>query len=355
MKEYILRLCVGLVILLPTIGFAQVEDWVRRYNGPGNSFDWANAIALDNSGNVYVTGISQDSGTGRDYATVKYDSSGVEQWVATYNGPGNSSDGAYAIGLDNLGNVYVTGVSEGSGTGSDYATVKYNSSGVEQWVARYNGPANSYDVAYAIAVDNLGNIYVTGSSEASGLDNYDYATIKYNALGVEQWVARYDTSGGTWDDAYAIALDNAGNVYVTGKSISARGFGYVTVKYDSSGVEQWVARYNGPGNSNDVALAIALDNAGNVYVTGASWGSGTGHDYATIKYSSTGIAEKIATSVENNYLGSTIFSGPLLLPEGKKCKVFDITGRVVEPDRIQPGIYFIEIDGKVAQKVIKIR
>jgi hypothetical protein len=59
--------------------------------------------------------------------------------------------------------------------------------------------------------------------------------------------------------------------------------------------------------------------------------------------------------VERNTIGSTIFSGPLQLPEGKNCKVFDITGRVVLPDEIKPGIYFIEIDGKITQKVIKIK
>jgi len=87
--------------------------------------------------------------------------------------------------------VYVTGQSAGSGTSDDYATIKYNASGVQEWVARYNGPGNRDDRAYAIAVDDAGNVYVTGQS---GLGIWaDYATIKYNASGVEQWVARYDT------------------------------------------------------------------------------------------------------------------------------------------------------------------
>ncbi|GAG64817.1 unnamed protein product, partial [marine sediment metagenome] len=244
------------------------EQWVARYNGPGNWWDCAYAIALDNSGNIYVTGESYDSDTWPDYATVKYDSSGVEQWVARYNGPGDSYDRAHAIALDNSGNIYVTGQSIGSGTNYDYATVKYDSSGVEQWVARYNGPGNSWDYAYAIALDNSGNIYVTGYSGGSGTYE-DYATVKYDSSGVEQWVARYNGPGNDWDRAYAIALDNSGNIYVTGGS---RGSGtyvdYATVKYDSSGVEQWVARCNGPGDSLDYAYAIALDNSGNVYVTG---------------------------------------------------------------------------------------
>ncbi|GAH55017.1 unnamed protein product [marine sediment metagenome] len=77
MKKYILSLCVGLVIILPTIILAQ--EWVARYNGPANSWDYANAIALDNSGNVYVTGRSMGSGTSVDYATIKYLQVGVEE------------------------------------------------------------------------------------------------------------------------------------------------------------------------------------------------------------------------------------------------------------------------------------
>jgi hypothetical protein len=100
---------------------------VKRYNSLGIRNDYASAIAVDASGNVYVTGKSGAEGIGivYDYATVKYDTHGNELWVARYNGPGNDSDHANAIAVDALGNVYVTGESKGSWTGSDYATVKY--------------------------------------------------------------------------------------------------------------------------------------------------------------------------------------------------------------------------------------
>ncbi len=323
-----------------------IEQWLARYNGPGNDYDWANAIAVDNSGNVYVTGLSYGgSGTQYDYATIKYNSAGIEQWVARYNGLGNSDDSAWAITLDSSGYIYVTGESNNLGAypyDSDYATIKYNSAGIEQWVAKYNGSGNDYDVANAIAVDSSGNVYVTGHSDGLGLTNEyatikydsegveqwvakyggnnanaivvdisgnvyvtgcstclttidDYATIKYNSAGIRQWVARYNGSGNGFDCAYAIALDSSGNVYVTGRSEgSGTDFDYTTIKYNSAGVEQWVTRYNSSGNGKDSAYAMALDSSGNIYVTGESYSLGTELDYATVKYDSAGTEQWIA-------------------------------------------------------------
>ena len=134
---------------------------------------------MDVDGNIYVTGGSAatGSGTGNDYVTVKYDTAGAQLWVARYNGPGNSNDVASALAVDAVGNVYVTGSSVGNGTTFDYATIKYNTNGNQLWVARYNGPENSDDVATSLAVDAAGNVYVTGWSHSSGIMDLDYATI----------------------------------------------------------------------------------------------------------------------------------------------------------------------------------
>ena len=385
-----------------------VQQWVARYNGPGNINDGAGAIVVDNSGNVYITGYSVGAGTGSDYATikynpsgaelwitrfnspdsghdmanalaidalgniivsgtsvrlktdddyvvVKYDASGVEQWVARYNGIGNYRDGARAMVIDAAGSVYVTGHSMGSVTDDDFATVKYNSAGVEQWAARYDGPVGGLDNARAIAVDSSGDVYVAGFSEGIGSE-FDYAVVKYDSLGVEQWVARYDGPGNSNDEVRDMVVDNAGNTYVTGYSIDVSTTeDYATVKYNTLGGEEWVARYNGPVDLCDDASAVVVDRLGCVYVTGWSRGPNIGFDFATVKYSPVGIEESKIIKTKSNFFHATIFSGPLQLSEGKNCRVYDITGRIVEPANIAPGIYFLEVDNRIVQKVVKVR
>ena len=153
-----------------------------------------------------------------DYATIKYNAAGQQQWVARYDGPANSDDGATAIAIDGAGNAYVTGYSYGS-VGYDYATIKYNSAGQQQWARRYDGPAHADDVANAISVDGSGSVYVTGGSYGSG-SSLDYATIKYDTSGQQQWVRRYDGPASYDDEATAMAVDGSGDVYVTGRSCS---------------------------------------------------------------------------------------------------------------------------------------
>jgi len=249
------------------------EVWAARYDGIGGGDDFARAIAVDAKGNVYVTGSSTDLQGRYDYATVKYDTNGNEQWVARYDGC------AYAVVVDANGNAYVTGTSTG-----DYVTIKYDANRNELWAARYDGTHHS-DSPTCMVIDAYSNVYVTGRSV--GLDlTYDYATVKYDTSGNEQWVARYNR--GDDDYASAVAIDDQGNIYVTGRSMDLdNNLDYATLKYDSNGNEQWVARYDGlMGDSEDKATGIAVGADGSVFVTGGSEGFDTGFDYVTINYSS---------------------------------------------------------------------
>lgn len=258
--------------------------WTRRFGGSDN--DRGTAIAVDDNGFVYVggyinTGVSQRA----NYIVIKYTPAGDTAWTRFYNGPGNDDDILNGLAIDNQGNVYVTGKSWG--IQDDYATIKYNASGALQWVARYNGPANSYDKAYDIKVDSSGNVYVTGASGGNGSD-YDYTTICYNTLGTQQWVSRYNGPANKADHAWAMTLDNTGNIFVTGQSEDeAVKRDYVTVKYNAAGQEKWAYRYNGPGNYHDQGNAITADNSGNIYVTGnVGYAGGTlnNSDIVTMKF-----------------------------------------------------------------------
>ncbi|HEX7401423.1 MAG TPA: SBBP repeat-containing protein [candidate division Zixibacteria bacterium] len=263
--------------------------WVRRYNGPGNSDDGAIAIAIDDSGYVYVTGYGEGIGTNYDYITIKYHANGDTAWLRRYNGPVNLDDITYAMVVDGSGYVYVTGYSYGDGTSADYATIKYHPNGDTVWVRRYNGLGNLGDVAYAMVEDGSGNVCVTGGSRGSGTWE-DCATIKYHPNGDTAWVRRFDepTIHG-YDRGTAIAVDLSGNIYVTGWSDGAgTGADYFTIRYYPNGDTAWVRRYNGPANGTDWATAIAVDDSGYVFVTGYSDSSGSSQDYATIKYDSSG-------------------------------------------------------------------
>src|SRR5574341_452208 len=259
--------------------------WVRRYNGPGNGQDEATGLAVDDSGKVYVTGLSDGGGLNYDYVTIKYASNGDTLWMRRYNGLGDAFDGAIDLVVDDSGNVYVSGTSVGSSPSRDYATIKYSSAGDTRWVRRYNSPGNfSIDEASALVVDDSGNAYVTGRSEGNGT-LYDYATVKYAPNGDTLWVRRYNGPENSNDEAQDLVFDGSGNVYVTGYSYdSATSFDYVTIKYAPNGDTLWVKRYNGPGNGSDAPFSIAVNGNGNVYVTGRDFGNGTLNDYATIKY-----------------------------------------------------------------------
>lgn len=270
--------------------------WDVLYNGAANSFDYVAGLVIDNQGHVYVTGASREGGDTAhysDYLTFEYDAEGNVLWSARYDGPANQSDFARDIALDDDGFVYVTGVSEGLDGLSDYATIKYDHSGSPIWVARFDGAENSYDQAYRLHVDADGNVTVTGTSRGVGVST-DIITIRYNADGIEQWAAQYSAWPGSYNSPSGLAVDGEGTVYVTGRAHDGSDYDYVTIKYDADGVEQWAARFDGTANQDDSASSLAVDASGNVFVTGSSRGIGSIDDYVTIKYDAAGVEQWVA-------------------------------------------------------------
>jgi hypothetical protein len=289
----------------------------------------------------------------------------AEEWVAIYNGPGNGRDEAYAIAVDDRGYVYVAGASVGFGTYYDYATIKYNFAGETVWVRRYNyngRPGNLSDIATAIAVDKNGNVYVTGQSLGYPTE-WDFMTIKYDAAGDTVWVRRYNGPGNEDDEAVALAVDNSGNVYVTGRSKgSGTHFDYLTIKYSPQGDEVWVRRYNGPGNGDDFAYAVAVDDSGYVCVTGYSYSEDGYYDYVTIKYPPAGVGiieerqlsgdrkQEVRLIVEQNPDFDMVRIGYQVVRPGRvSLKVYDASGRLVRvlaDGFYEPGFYTANWTGR---------
>ncbi|MCY7363485.1 MAG: SBBP repeat-containing protein, partial [Ignavibacteria bacterium] len=274
-------------LLIIKNSFAQVtQQWVNYYNSPTNSFDVSRAIATDNSGNIYVTGVSPSSTTGEDYATVKYNSAGVQQWTARYSAA-NSNDVPSGIIVDGLGNVIVTGSTTSPGR---ITTIKYNSSGIQQWVAK-KGDSSFASVASryksSIALDNSGNIYICGGTETYSTDNGSYLLIKYNANGDSLWSRTYD---GTQfliglGSAASVVKVRGNNVYITGKSFDMNPnltFA-TTIKYDLNGIMEWIRKDTLAGGIDNVT-DMDIDAFGNVILV-----SNYGLNIVTIKYNSAGI------------------------------------------------------------------
>ncbi|MFC1890303.1 SBBP repeat-containing protein [Thermodesulfobacteriota bacterium] len=301
----------SMILLLITSACEPRPAWVALYDGSEEWHDVALAVAVDGQGNVYVTGETFGADTNRDYTTVKYDSDGSELWVARYDGPDHHGDRVKALAVDDDGNVYVTGMSDARGHPEysyDYATVKYDRDGNECWAARYNGPADESDHAWALAADDHGNVYVTGSSYGVGT-GVDCATIKYDADGNEAWVARYNGPDNDHEGAYAVAVDDNGFVYVTGGTMQTMQ-DFLTIKYDPEGNLLWKACYDSPYHGSDFAHSLAVDDSGNVLVTGNSDGLEYGEygferDFATVKYDSDG-----------NRLWARRFNGIAFTPSG---------------------------------------
>src|SRR5688572_21883614 len=260
--------CVALVV---TVNAAPVEQlWERRYNGQASREDVFSALTVDVGGRVYVTGSSDNNVNPDPYGTVKYDTNGTRLWEARYTGP-RAIDVPVSVVVDGQGYVYVTGFSHGfaSGYDPDYATIKYAPEGTELWVARYNGAGTNYqspDNPMAMLVNAAGEVYVTGTS-MSPQQTLDFATIKYNTNGTEMWIARYDGSAGYSDRATAMGMDGAGNIYVCGASDWQTYKARVTLlKYSPAGTLLWERHFETSEEGHELVPQMKVDPSGKAHI-----------------------------------------------------------------------------------------
>jgi len=281
------------LILLSTFSQAQLSrQWVSRFNsGVKGSDNAATAMAIDDSGNVAITGYVNRKTSGYDIVTIDYNPNGSQRWIQYYTGSGNNADKGVAIAVDTGNNVYVVGTTT-VGSSIEYVTIKYNyTNGAQAW-AEVAGTGSS-SVPVAIAVGDSLNVYVTGYSNGGGT-GYDFLTIKYSPLGDTLWTRRYNGRLSLDDKPAAMALYSGHSLYITGTTTDTA-VDYLTIKYDTpTGNLVWAQDYNGPASGNDYARAIVISGHTDVFVTGGSQGVGTGYDYATIDYDTSGAVQWVS-------------------------------------------------------------
>ena len=277
------------------------QQWVALYDDPTKVL-WGPAdIAVDSKGSVYVLGgafeysdveptFDHNTQADRDdefldipdsdFLIIKYDTGGKQLWAVCYGGPENDEDSPYEIAVDNADNIYVVGYTEAKDGRIKLVRVKYDTNGRQLLVSLYAGEKDRRNAPSTLAVDGMGNVYVTGGG--TDLDSYtDIVTVKYDTKGKQKWEARYRQPGRKKSvSANAIALDYAGNVLVTGyiyllpweKCLAGedawKKADFVTLKYDSNGKEQWVAHYEAPEGDTVWTYDLMVDAEDSIYVIG---------------------------------------------------------------------------------------
>ncbi len=281
-------------------GDDEIQVWVAKFSTAGvlewnvtwggNGTDKAYDVAVDNNGNVFVSG-STDSWTGVNGTQVwvaKFSTAGVLQWNVTWGGIGG--DRANCIAVDNNGNVFVAGSSIiwGDANAIQVWVAEFSAAGALEWNVTWGGTAT--DEAYDITVDNHGSVFVAGRTNSwTGTNGYDIWVGKFNVAGALLWNATWGGPG--FDMGRAMAMDTSGNPYVGGYSDSwtgANGYDTWVGKFSVAGALLWNATWGGPGS--DMGRAMAMDTSGNPYIGGYSdsWTGANGDDIWVGKFSVAG-------------------------------------------------------------------
>lgn len=287
------------ILITSNILTAQVtQEWVATYNGIGTGYNSPTKNAIDKFGNLIVCGKTDIGST--DYLILKYNSSGSLLWSRTYDGTAHSSDYLKDMILDDSGNIYVTGNSnEGAANGYfNWLTIKYSPNGEMRWKKNFDWTLHGEDVAYSITLDKKGNVFVGGYGLApGGLQNFDIVLAKYNNDGIEQWVRTYDSNPiGHADWGYSVVADDSDCSYISGYSYSSKA---ITIKYDENGNQIWLREYPRMNAEYTIPLYSKIDKGNNIIVNGYYQVAGQ-LNFVTLKYDRNG-----------NLLWDRVFDSPV--------------------------------------------
>lgn len=254
--------------------------WSRQIGT--NSGDYSRSVAVDRLGNTYISGytggnLGGSSTQSYDAFLVKFDTSGAELWTRTIGT--TRVDFSYSVAVDREGNAFISGVTNGNLGGpnagyDDAFLTKFDPLGNELW-SQQVGTAKD-DASRSVAVDGDGNVLISGGTyESSAGGRLDAFLTKFDTSGNQLWSRQVGT---TLDDySQSVAVDGLGNIYISGHTRGSLGGPNAgqddafLMKFDPSGTELWSRQI---GTSNfDKSLSVTVDSEGNAFISGVTKGN----------------------------------------------------------------------------------
>jgi Bacterial Ig-like domain/Beta-propeller repeat len=287
----------------PSVGTIS-NAFVARYNTAGNLIlvrqsgtafnNKAYGVTVDTTGNIYVAGETGDTvadPTSGDIFLAQYSAAGVQNWIKTLASTVAAADTAYGVAVSG-GNIYVAGYTSGVLAGAPGGTV--NQGGKDIFVAQFDASAGNLspvwvqqfgtgadDIAFSVTADASGNVFAAGTT-FGGLDGNalvggsDAFVVKYSSAGARQWTRQLGTTDD--DDAFGVATDASGNVYLTGDTFgslpgnTSSGLADLfAAKYNTGGTLQWVKQQG--SLQSDVGQSVITYSNSSLFVAGYTFGT----------------------------------------------------------------------------------
>ena len=318
--------------------------WTKDY--VSSDADWVHKMEATTDGGYIIVG--EKSAQDIDVYLMKTDSLGDTLWTETYGGV--DDDAGLAVKQTNDSGYIIVGRTASFGAGNyDVYMIKTDQFGDTLWTRVYGGV--EYDAGADVCQTGDGGYMIAASTQSFGAGFSDIWLLKTDSLGDTLW----SKTCGTNDLENCTSMAQVDNGYVlTGRKGFIGPYDIWFVKIDLAGDTLWTCTFGGTESDFPYVVRQTSDNGYILFGTTRSFGAGARDIYMVKTAPEVGILEKYSVKIEGKYT-ATILSGPLSLPRGGKCRVYDINGRVVEPDQVSRGIYFIELDDKIVQKVVKIR